>query len=117
MKVRMLRINGVLILGILALALVGCGGQAPSAATAEPTGEIPAVRAADSVIAEGRVIPARDSSLSFTTGGVVGKVLVTEGDVVAEGQPLIQLVGNEKLQAAIAAAELEVISAQQALDD
>lgn len=117
MNFRMFRSTGFLLLIISALVLAGCGGQSPAAATAQPTGEIPVVKAESSIMAEGKVIPARDASLSFSTGGVVGQVLVKEGDMVSEGQPLIQLVGNEKLQAAVSAAELEVLTAQQALDD
>ncbi len=117
MKLHSLRVTGLLWVLITALVMTGCGGQAPSAATQAPGGEIPAVKAENSLIAEGRVAPARDASLSFTTGGVVGQVLVAEGETVAEGQPLIHLVGDERLQAAVSAAELEVLSAQQALDD
>lgn len=117
MKLHSLRVTGLLWVLITALVMTGCGGQAPSVATQAPGGEIPAVKAENSLIAEGRVAPARDASLSFTTGGVVGQVLVAEGETVAEGQPLIHLVGDERLQAAVSAAELEVLSAQQALDD
>lgn len=117
MKLHSLRVTGMLWILITALVMTGCGGQAPSAATQAPGGDIPAVKAENSLIAEGQVAPARDASLSFTTGGVVGQVLVAEGETVAEGQPLIHLVGDERLQAAVSAAELEVLSAQQALDD
>jgi HlyD family secretion protein len=117
MNFRMLRFMGTIGILIAAQALVGCGSQSPAAPTVQPTGEIAPVKADSSVIAEGKVIPAQNASLSFTTGGVVGQVLVAEGDTVAAGQPLIRLVGNEKLQAAVSAAELEVLTAQQALDD
>jgi HlyD family secretion protein len=75
------------------------------------------VKSDSSVIAEGKVVPAQDASLSFSTGGVIGEVLVAEGDAVQAGQPLIRLVGNEKLQAAISAAELELLTAKQAVAD
>ncbi len=117
MKFSTIRFTGFISVLMIALVLAGCGGQAPAAAPAEPGGEMPAVKADNSIIAEGRVVPARDATLSFTTSGVVGQVLVSEGDIVTEGQPLLRLVGNERLEATVAAAELEVLSAQQALDD
>ena len=62
------------------------------------------------------MVPAQDALLSFTTGGVVGEVLVAEGNQVSEGQPLLRLEGSEQIQSAIAGAELELLTAQQALE-
>jgi multidrug resistance efflux pump len=44
-------------------------------------------------------------------------VLIKENDAVEKDKTLIQLAGAEKLQAAIAAANLELVAAQRALDD
>jgi HlyD family secretion protein len=118
MKVRLSApVFGIAIL--LVLVLAGCSAAAQPTAAPQPAvqEELPPVRASSSVIAEGRVIPAQDASLSFQTGGVVGEVLVKEGDLVQAGQPLIRLVGDEQIQAAVSTAELELLSAQQALDD
>lgn len=100
---------------LLALTLAGCAAAAqPTAAPQVEAAPLP-VRSASSVITEGQVVPAQDASLSFSTGGVVGEVLVKEGDLVQAGQPLLRLVGDEQLQAAVSAAELELLSAQQNL--
>jgi HlyD family secretion protein len=116
-----LRITGSLLLIIVFVFLAGCGGQKPAAAgasaTTQSTDEIAPVRTDSGVIAEGKVVPVDEASLSFITGGVIGEVLVAEGDTVQPGQPLMRLVGNEKLQAAISAADLELLTARQAVED
>jgi multidrug resistance efflux pump len=53
----------------------------------------------------------------MTTAGVVNDVHVHEGDQVNKDQVLVRLKGKEELQAAISAAEFEVVSAEKALDD
>lgn len=118
MKVRLsIFIYGIGLLLTFLLASCAAAPQPTAAPQAQVEPTIPPVRSASSVIAEGRVVPAQDASLSFSTSGVVGEVLVKEGDLVAAGQPLIRLVGDEQLQAAVSASELELLSAQQALDD
>jgi HlyD family secretion protein len=121
MERNILRTTGSLLLIFVFAFLAGCGAQGASPAGAgdagQATAEVAPVKTDSSVIAEGKVVPAEEASLSFITGGVVGEVLVAEGDVVQAGQPLMRLVGDEKLQAAISAAELELLTSQQAIDD
>ena len=69
------------------------------------------------ISATGVVVPAEWSILSMSTSGIVEEVFVKEGDHVEAGQILIRLKGKEELQAAITAAEYEVVVAQKALDD
>jgi HlyD family secretion protein len=112
-----LRIHGLRLIGLVILAsliLTGCGG-ASIAATPTPstTGESDFVPV---VSATGKVVPATWANLSFPTAGVVEQILVAEGDEVTAGQVLIRLRGSEALQAALAAAELEEMTARQALD-
>lgn len=103
--------------GLLGLMLaVGCsalpvGNEAP----AEPT-PVPVVAPSDIITTEGRVVPADEVWLSFEQPGMVAEVLVTEGDTVAAGDVLARLGDTENLAAAVSAAELELLSAQQALD-
>ncbi len=123
MKSSFLRYAGFFMLLILSLAFAGCSGdnkaQAAASATGSPsTGEeIPPVRSGSSVMAEGKVIPVQETTLSFITGGVVDQMFVSEGDHVKAGQPLIRLNGKEKFESAAAAAELELLTAQQAYND
>jgi HlyD family secretion protein len=68
------------------------------------------------VSATGKIVPQQETVLSVTTGGVVAEVLVHEGDSVEEGQLLVKLQGKEQLQAAISAAEFELVSAEKDLE-
>ena len=97
-------------LGLLVSACSGAG----AAGTATPEA-IPTVIADSTIIAEGRVEPARDAEIAFTASGVVSDVLVQEGEQVKQGQPLIHLGDASDTQ--FAAAQLELVSAQKALND
>ncbi|PIE80226.1 MAG: hypothetical protein CSA11_08825 [Chloroflexi bacterium] len=66
------------------------------------------------VSAEGAVVPLFDVNLSFQTGGTVAEILVSEGDTVAVGDPLIRLESDD-VALAVAQAEARVVSAQAAL--
>jgi multidrug resistance efflux pump len=97
---------------ILALTVAACG-TAPTATT-EAT-PIPTVIADDTIIAEGRVEPIQYAEIAFNASGAVSEVLVTEGQIVKKGEPLIRL-GDES-DTNYAAAQLELVTAQQAWDD
>lgn len=101
----------LLALTLLTLALAACG-TTPSTAQAAP---IPIVTADDTLIAEGRLEPVHYAEIAFNTSGMVSEVLVQEGQPVKKGESLIRL-GNES-DINFAAAQLELVSAQQALDD
>lgn len=99
---------------LLALALVGCsslGGRA--AAQDEP---VPVVTASPYTLAEGKIVPERSSWLVFSRPGKVAEVLVAEGQEVERGQVLARLGDREPLEASLAQAELERLSARQDLD-
>jgi len=76
---------------------------------------IPTVKADTAIIAEGRLEPVRDAQIAFNASGVIGEVLVQEGQSVKKGEPLIRL-GNE-LDTNYADAQLELVSAQKELND
>jgi len=97
---------------IVALALVACAG---AAADADQT-EVPVVIDDLSVIADGRLAPIQSVQLSFSGGGEIREVLVNEGDQVAVGEVLLRLGNREQAEAAVAAARLELLGAQQALE-
>jgi multidrug efflux pump subunit AcrA (membrane-fusion protein) len=67
------------------------------------------------VTASGTVVPAQKVDLAFALAGEVETVNVAVGDQVTAGQILANLAGAEQLQAALSAAELDVFTAQQAL--
>jgi HlyD family secretion protein len=106
--------NKILVMfAVLSLVFTACStsGTAP---TATPEA-IPTVVADDTVIAEGRVEPVQYAEIAFTTSGLVGEVMVKEGQSVKAGEPLIRL-GNE-MDTQYAAAKLELANAQKAMDD
>ena len=98
---------------LLALALTACGagnaGQATPAATQAP------VVADSTIVAEGRVEPVNYAAVAYNSSGVISDVLVKEGDAVKKGDVLIRL-GNES-DKTYTAAQLELVTAQQAYDD
>lgn len=100
----------------LALLLSGCGSIGLAATQSEPTA-VPVVGSSSIISAEGRLVPLRSSNLSFQSGGELSELLVSEGSAVAAGDVLARLGKREPLQAALSQANLELLSAQQALDD
>lgn len=101
------------LLAFTAMTLAACSGALGS--TPEAT-EVPPVIAPTSVTADARVVPVKSVNLSFTTSGVVAEVLVAEGQTIKAGDVIARLSGADQRQAAETAAELELLSAQQALD-
>jgi multidrug efflux pump subunit AcrA (membrane-fusion protein) len=95
----------------LVLILSACGGEETHNPT--PMESI----SLDHVIAEGHLLPARDSWLNFSAQGRVAEILISEGEKVSKGQPLMILADSEKAEASLLAAELDLILAQQDYDD
>jgi multidrug resistance efflux pump len=81
----------------------------------EPT-PLPTVVESGKVSTEGRLVPVKYSILGFQTGGELDKILVSEGQAVKQGDLLAQLGKREAQEAALAQANMELVSAQQALD-
>jgi len=84
---------------------------------AAPTAEIPQVESVLDVISDGRLVPNQEKYLSFLSAGEIDQVLVEKGDRVSEGQLLATLADQKQVDAGIAAAELELQSAQQVYDE
>jgi HlyD family secretion protein len=72
-------------------------------------------RRVGAVTASGYIVPAQRASLAFAMAGQVESVAAAVGESVEAGQVLARLAGSEELQAALSAAELEVLEAEQAL--
>jgi multidrug resistance efflux pump len=116
-----------LVLLCLALSLAGCGAIQNPTPVAQPTvilddsaapqaaAQSPSA-AAGGVVASGSVVPAQQAQLAFALSGKVESVEAEVGEPVEAGQLLIRLTGSQKLAASIEAAKLELLTAQQALD-
>jgi multidrug efflux pump subunit AcrA (membrane-fusion protein) len=68
----------------------------------------------------GQVIPATEVSIGFDESGTLSEILVSVGEKVQAGQALARLQTDrteEEVSLAVAQAELDVLTAQQALDE
>lgn len=100
-----------MILLLLIFALTACAnGQAETPESA------PTVVPSNAVIAEGKIKPARAVNLSFQARGVVEEINVKIGDSVKKGDVLARLANAAQAEAGLAAANLELLDAQQAFD-
>lgn len=101
---------------IAASVLSACANQqTPTAESADANTADAESISPEGVIAEGHLTPARDTTLSFQGTGTVVEVKAATGDNVKKGDVLARLGGVS--DAAYAAAQLELVSAQQALND
>jgi multidrug efflux pump subunit AcrA (membrane-fusion protein) len=105
----------ILLLLALAVLLTACAGG--EEATADPVDLAPLEDFVPVISATGVVKPTHWVTLSFPSGGLVRELLVERGDQVEEGQALAQLSSIEQARAAVTAAQLEYINADQALDN
>ena len=113
-----------LLLAVSALALAACGGLSLGAPTPLPTivlgGSSPAAGKTTAAVksggatASGVVAPARLAQLSAPVSASVLSLDAAEGERVKAGQTLARFSGAEQLTAALEAANLELLSAQQA---
>lgn len=99
---------------ILFLSLLFAACSAPTEQTSPPTA-MPPIIADANITAEGRVEPVHFAEIAFTTGGVISEVLVQEGQAVEQGQLLIRLGDASDMN--YAAAQLELVNAQKAIND
>ncbi len=102
----------ILLVGI-SLLFTAC--STPGNAATNTPEAIPTVIADSTIIAEGRLEPVRYAEIAFNASGVVSEVPVEEGQAVKKGEPLIRL-GDES-DTNYAAAQLELVSAEKALND
>jgi multidrug resistance efflux pump len=102
---------------LISLLLSACGSGAASTPAADEL--IPVVQADDVVIAEGRVEPVRFAEIALSASGLVGEVLVQEGQQVAAGDVIALLKSNtaSTLADAQAAGLEELTSAYEEVRD
>lgn len=96
------------------LLFAACSPSVSAAGPTEAAAILPVV-ADTSIMAEGRLEPVRSAEIAFTASGVISAVLVQEGEVVKKGQLLIRL--GDASDTNYASARLELVSAQQAIND
>jgi len=102
------------ILVLITVSVMACSAAAPSPTPqAQPT--LAAVKASAKIVAEGKVVPAKNASLGFQIGGVVAQVPVTVGSQVKAGQVLAQL-DSKNLDLSLAQADANLAVAQSRLN-
>jgi HlyD family secretion protein len=121
---------GVVIVLLVTLVAAGCSAaganqplptvvlstQAAGATTPQPAQNSSASSSlGGGVTASGNVTPARQSQIAASLGGRVIEVAVKDGDTVKAGQVLVKFSGAEKLASAVEAANLQLLTAQQAV--
>jgi HlyD family secretion protein len=104
--------NLIVVIMILALALSACANLQTTAAD----NSTPVAVSSNDVIAEGHLKPVHAANLLFQAPGIVEEVNVQIGDTVSKGDVLARLANADQAAAQLAAANLELIEAQQALD-
>jgi HlyD family secretion protein len=101
----------IVLVVVLALGLTACVTQPAATPETAPTVILPSA-----VIAEGKIKPVRAVNLSFQARGVVEEIRVKIGDPVKQGDVLARLSNASVAEAQLAAANFELVNAQQALD-
>jgi HlyD family secretion protein len=118
MAIGRLRNKIYILLAVVVLAAMFFPYGSLSASITAPARPVPESQPAfEEWSAQGRLVPKNWVNLSFISSGPVDRLLVKEGDPVAAGESLAIQAGLEKATAQVAAAELELLNAQQALDD
>jgi HlyD family secretion protein len=110
-----------LVISLIVIALLVAGGYfAYQQFLAPPTETADSATASDTVVvdtgvdlvsAEGQIVPVRHAALTFQTGGEVVEILVTEGQTVRAGDPLLRLDATD-LEIALRQAEAGLAQAQ-----
>jgi multidrug resistance efflux pump len=105
--------NLMMLIVLVALVLTACGSKQPVTATQSTA---PVTVTSGDVVAEGKLKPAQASNLSFQVRGMVEEINVKIGDSVEKGTVLARLSNATQAEAQLAAANLELVAAQQSLD-
>jgi multidrug efflux pump subunit AcrA (membrane-fusion protein) len=115
MNSRLYKLAIILVLGTVVGA--ACGGvAAPGGGNGEAT-PVPTVISNVEIVSEGSLVPSETEQLAFFANGQVEEILVDEGDQVKAAEVVARLGNREQIEASIAAAEAELLAANQALDD
>jgi len=104
----------IMLIAALGLALTACDSQRTAEA---PPATAPISVRPNGIIAEGKLKPAQAANLSFQARGMVAEINVKIGDQVNKGDVLARLANASEAEAQLASANLELVSAQQALNE
>ncbi len=113
MKKRILWFSSLLLIG--GILLSACSNS--SVTTDEETQPLNATVINTPIVSEGNILPDKYATLSFKTGGIVTSIPISKGDSVKKGDVLIEVGDRTQLEAEQKATALDLIKAQQALDD
>lgn len=105
----------LILLTFCLLLLSGCQANPTQNSLAVAQAGSQSLESGSEIVIEGRVVPQTYVRLSFAAAGQIAEVLVSEGQEVEAGQVIARLGGSEQAEAAVKAAELELLSAQQSL--
>jgi HlyD family secretion protein len=116
MKLTVIQILSALLISLFILA--GCQANTPEVVLTGSQVNQPASSMNDGeMIIEGHLVPKASATLAFAATGEVVEVLVQEGERVSAGQVIARLGGRQQSEAIEKTAELELLAAQQALQD
>ena len=116
MKLTIIQISSALLICLFVLA--GCQTNTPEVVLTGSQVNQPDSSADNGEMSiEGHLVPKASANLSFAATGEVVEVLVQEGELVSAGQVIARLDGRQQAEATLNNAELELLSAQQALQD
>ena len=116
MKFTIIQISSALLISLLILA--GCQTNTPEVVlTGSQVNEPDSSMDNGEMIIEGHLVPKASATLSFAATGEVVEVLLQEGEQVSAGQVIARLGGRQPAEASLKTAELELLSAQQVLQD
>jgi multidrug resistance efflux pump len=111
------RLMPLLTFALLGLLLSACSSAQNAGSGSQANDVATPVISNTGLTVEGRLEPTNSVWLSFQSSGQVTDIQVEEGQSVKEGDILAVLGNQEAIQSELKAAELELITAQQALDD
>jgi multidrug resistance efflux pump len=116
-----IRISKIVYHGLIfiigAVLLIACRSSETAASNDATSTVEPVVESEPELSAEGRLVPQDFVTLSLAKSGQVAEVMVREGDYVQPGTMLLRLGDQEQLQGDLAAAEVELLAANQALEN
>ncbi|NJD60630.1 MAG: hypothetical protein C3F13_01440 [Anaerolineales bacterium] len=116
MRFKFIHVLSALLISLIMLA--GCQANTPEVVSTDSQANGPELFMDDGVMTiEGHLVPRVFATLSFAATGEVVEILVQEGETVSTGQVIARLGGKQQTEASVKSAELELLAAQQALQD